>query len=226
MLKVKASHFKGYVPDHSFAMLSSNHTKPVMSNSPKRDLSSILSLVELETQNGNCMQCGLCESRKNMVWGEGSLQSKIVFVGEAPGNNEDELGRPFVGNGGKLLDKMIEAMKLKRDQLYLLNVVKCRPVNNRSPQQEEIESCRPYLEAQLKILKPKVVVALGSVATKVLISSDSDLSALRGKVHDFKVGESEMKVIATYHPSFLLKQPHLKKDCWEDLKVAIKVLGS
>jgi DNA polymerase len=142
-------------------------------------------------------------------------------VGEAPGAKEDESGRPFVGRSGQLLTKMIEAMGVKREQVFIANVVKCRPPENRPPKPSEVEQCRPFLEAQIRMLKPKVVVALGKTAAANLLQTKEAIGELRGKMHSYQ----GTKLIVTFHPAYLLRNPPAKKDCWEDLQIAMKELG-
>lgn len=203
---------KGYLPEHSFAMVKkkAKDSKAAASVEPP-----VLSRLE------SCTRCRLCETRKNVVVGEGSAKPAFLFVGEAPGATEDETGRPFVGRSGQLLTKMIEAMGLKREDVFIANMVKCRPPENRAPRPDEVEQCRPYLEMQIKMLKPKMVVALGATAAKNLLQTKEAIGDLRGRTHDYQ----GTKLVATFHPAYLLRNPPAKKDCWEDLQLAMKEIG-
>lgn len=157
----------------------------------------------------------------NVVLGEGNPNAAIVFVGEAPGEQEDLQGRPFIGRAGQLLEKMIEAMGLSREQVYITNVVKSRPPENRTPAPDEIEAWRPYLNRELAIIKPKVIVALGKTAVQGLLKSDAKMSSLRGSFQDYE----GIKLMPTWHPAYLLRNPPAKKDTWEDLKIVAKEVG-
>lgn len=185
------------------------------------DPSAFSSLKQVHETLEGCQRCKLCQGRTHIVLGEGSTQPEILFVGEAPGAKEDETGRPFVGRSGQLLTKMIEAMGVKREDVFIANVVKCRPPENRPPKPDEVEQCRPFLEAQIKMLKPKVVVALGKTAAMNLLQTKESIGELRGKIHSYQ----GTKLIATFHPAYLLRNPPAKKDCWEDLQRAMKELG-
>lgn len=165
-----------------------------------------------------CRKCKLCKGRTQVVFGEGSLDARLVFVGEGPGRDEDLQGRPFVGAAGQLLTRMIEAMKMRREEVYIANVVKCRPPNNRPPEPDEVEHCREYLEAQLTVIAPRVLCALGKTAASALLQSDAPMSALRGRVFDWN-GSS---LVVTYHPAYLLRNPPAKRMVWEDMQ---RVMG-
>jgi len=163
-----------------------------------------------------CQKCPLGKTRKKFVFGSGNPKAEIVFVGEAPGADEDEQGLPFVGRAGQLLTKIIESTKTwKRDEVYICNVLKCRPPGNRPPIPEEVEACRPYLEEQLRLLQPKMLVALGSSAAQALLKTKEPVGKLRGKWHD--LGGIPLRV--TYHPAALLRTDAYKKDVWEDMKL-------
>lgn len=166
----------------------------------------------------SCTNCSLYKSKKNLVFGQGNAQAKLVFVGEAPGQEEDLQGLPFVGRAGQLLTKIIEAMGLKREEVYICNVLKCRPPENRSPLPEEVAHCRQALWQQLLIIKPKVICALGKFAAQTLLDSQEPISALRGKFFEVQ----GIKIIPTYHPAYLLRNPNDKKIVWEDMK---KIIG-
>ncbi len=167
-----------------------------------------------------CTRCGLHSGRANLVFGEGSARSGLVFVGEGPGADEDRLGRPFVGRAGKLLDKMIFAMGLDRTEVYICNVVKCRPPENRAPLPDEVASCAPFLFRQIDALGPKVLCALGLSAAQALLGSSEPLSSLRGKARLWR----GMPLVCTYHPAYLLRTPSRKASAWQDLKEIMRLL--
>lgn len=168
-----------------------------------------------------CEQCRLCKTRTKVVFGEGSLDTPLVFVGEGPGRDEDLQGRPFVGAAGQLLTKIIEAMKMRREEVYICNVVKCRPPNNRPPEPDEIAACSGYLETQLTTIRPRVICALGKTAAVALLETEAPMSALRGRVFDWK----GIPLVVTYHPAYLLRNPPAKKLVWEDLQQVIALLA-
>tara|TARA_Y100000590_G_scaffold432407_1_gene548411 strand:+ start:2864 stop:3517 length:654 start_codon:yes stop_codon:yes gene_type:complete len=162
----------------------------------------------------NCMECSLGKTRKNIVLGYGNPKADIVFVGEAPGKEEDLQGLPFVGRSGKLLDKMLAAINLSREEIYILNVLKCRPPNNRDPLPSEIEKCEPYLKKQLEIINPKLIVALGRISAMTLLRTKDSLGDMRKKIFQYE----GIDFLATYHPAALLRNPNFKKFAWEDFK--------
>jgi uracil-DNA glycosylase family 4 len=178
------------------------------------------SLEQIRMDLGDCQRCGLSAGRKHIVYGEGSAEARLVFVGEGPGAEEDRSGRPFVGRAGQLLSKIIEAMKLSREQVYICNVIKCRPAGNRDPLPEEIASCRPFLLRQLTAIDPEVVCTLGTHATQALLNSTEPVSRLRGRFHTF----SHFRVMPTFHPAYLLRHPEHKRDVWEDMKKIMALL--
>ena len=161
-----------------------------------------------------CMQCRLCAMRTNVVPGEGSGKSRIMFVGEGPGRDEDLQGRPFVGAAGQLLDRMLDAIGLKREEVYICNVVKCRPPNNRTPEESEALSCLPFLREQFVLLQPKIIVCLGATAAKYLCDPEIRIARERGRLREKK----GVWFLPTYHPAALLRDPPKKKEAWEDLK--------
>ena len=163
----------------------------------------------------DCLKCSLGNTRTNFVFGVGNPNSDIVFVGEAPGKNEDLQGEPFVGRGGKLLDKILAAINLSRKDIYILNVLKCRPPDNRDPSNTEIETCEPYLKKQLKIISPRLIVALGRISATTLLRSKESLTDLRNKIHKYE----GIDLLVTYHPAALLRNPNFKKPTWEDFKL-------
>ena len=182
----------------------------------------VWSLTAIREDIGDCTRCKLATlGRKQVVFGVGNPQADLMFVGEAPGADEDVQGVPFVGRAGQLLTKMIEAMGFSRDDVYIANVVKCRPPDNRNPEPDEIESCEPFLFRQIESVKPQVIVALGAFAAKTLLQTQQPISRLRGNVYDYHGA----KLIPTFHPSFLLRSPNQKKYAWEDLKKALAVMG-
>lgn len=179
-------------------------------------------LQEIRGDIGDCMRCKLSTlGRRQIVFGVGNPNADLMFVGEAPGADEDVQGVPFVGRAGQLLTKMIEAMGFTRDDVYIANVVKCRPPDNRNPEPDEIERCEPFLFRQIETIKPQVIVALGSFAAKTLLRTQDPISRLRGRVYDYHGA----KLIPTFHPSFLLRSPGQKKYAWDDLKKALSVMG-
>ena len=169
-----------------------------------------------------CRKCRLSETRTNVVFGEGNEEADIMFVGEGPGYYEDVQGRPFVGKAGQLLDKMIEAINYKRSDVYIANVVKCRPPENRNPMEDECSACLDYLRWQVKLIHPKIIVCLGAVAAKNLIDSNLSISKQRGNF----VKKGNIYFIPTFHPSYLLRNESAKKDVWKDLKEVKSKLGS
>jgi len=168
-----------------------------------------------------CTHCNLYKTRTNVVFGEGNVAADLMFVGEGPGAEEDRQGRPFVGRAGQLLTKMINAMNLDRKDVYIANIVKCRPPGNRNPFKEEIAECIQYLYAQIDIINPKVIVCLGSVAAQALLQTDKSISRLRGVFVDFQ----GIKVMPTFHPAYLLRNPKMKRLAWEDLQAVMKILN-
>ena len=176
-------------------------------------------LASLERVVASCERCSLCAGRTRTVFGSGNPSSKIVFVGEAPGREEDLQGLPFVGRAGQLLTKILAAMGLKRDDVYITNILKCRPPENRDPQEDEMRACEPYLARQLDLISPAIICALGRIAGHGLLKKGASLSVLRHGVHYY----NDIKVAVTYHPAALLRNPNLKRDAWEDFQ-AVKRL--
>ena len=168
-----------------------------------------------------CQACRLCKTRTQVVFGEGSLDARVVFVGEGPGREEDLQGRPFVGAAGNLLTRIIQAMKLQRESVYIANVVKCRPPQNRPPEPDEIAACHGYLEAQLQTIHPKVICALGKTAAAALLETEASMSTLRGRTFEWK----GIPLIVTYHPAYLLRNPAAKKEVWADMQIALRLLA-
>lgn len=180
-----------------------------------------MTLEEIREEIGDCTRCKLHEGRTNLVFGEGNPKARLVFVGEGPGRDEDLQGRPFVGRSGQLLTKIIEAMGLKREDVYICNVVKCRPPENRAPEPDEMATCEQFLFKQIKAIEPGVVVCLGSTAAQSILKTKQSLGSLRGKFHQY----GRAKLMVTYHPAALLRNPNFKKPLWEDMQVVMKELG-
>jgi DNA polymerase len=178
-------------------------------------------LAALEREFNNCQLCVLSETRTRLVFGAGNFDAQLMFVGEAPGYDEDQEGLPFVGAAGQLLTKIIEAMKLKRADVYIANCLKCRPPANRSPLPTEILTCKPILMRQIEIIRPKVICALGKFAAQTLLQTEAPISRLRGRFHEW----SGIKVMPTFHPAYLLRNPGDKKLVWEDAQAIMKELG-
>jgi DNA polymerase len=180
----------------------------------KEDWEFSENLDEMNNLICNCQKCVLGKTRTNFVFGVGSPNADIVLIGEAPGADEDAQGEPFVGRAGQLLNKILEATGFKREEVFICNILKCRPPGNRNPMPEEIEKCRPYLEKQLKLINPKLILLLGRVAAESLLKTKEPLNKLRGKVHDYK----GWKVMITFHPAALLRNPNWKRPTWDDMR--------
>jgi uracil-DNA glycosylase family 4 len=178
-------------------------------------------LAQLAASVRDCQKCRLHQTRTQVVFGTGNPDADLVFVGEAPGRDEDRQGEPFVGAAGQLLTRIIQAMDLTRDQVYMMNVIKCRPPNNRNPKPDEVAACRPILEAQLACLKPRVICALGTFAAQTLLQTDESISRLRGRFHHV----DDIPVMPTYHPAYLLRNPQGMRAVWEDMQQIQHVLG-
>ena len=176
--------------------------------------SSTLTLPALRAHIGDCTRCRLSGTRTNLVFGVGSPDADLMFIGEAPGRDEDVQGEPFVGRAGQLLTDIIKAMKPSRDQVYIANVIKCRPPENRNPEPDELEACRPFIRRQVEIIQPKVIVTLGRFALQSLTEKSYAISSVRGQWLDY----NGIKVMPTYHPAYLLRNPAAKKDVWSDMK--------
>ncbi len=178
-------------------------------------------LEEIKREIRNCRKCRLNNHRRNIVFGKGNERARLMLIGEAPGNEEDIRGEPFVGMAGELLTKMLKAIDLSREEVYITNVVKCHPPKNRDPQPDEIEACKPFLIRQIKAINPKIIWALGNISAKTLLNSDKRISELRGRFYEHE----GIKIIPTYHPAFLLRNPHKKREAWEDIKMIKKELS-
>jgi uracil-DNA glycosylase len=178
-------------------------------------------LLRIREDLGECTRCKLYKHRHTIVFGDGNPKAELVFVGEGPGADEDAQGLPFVGRAGKLLTQMIEAMGLERQDVYICNVVKCRPPENRMPEDDEVSTCSPFLLRQLEVISPKVIVCLGAVAAKTLLRTNRGISQFRGQWLDYRGS----KLMATYHPAYLLRNPNAKGEVWKDLQKVMAVLG-
>jgi DNA polymerase len=194
---------------------------------PSRDLFAVdpiqqtQSLADVASLIAVCRKCKLCEARTNTVPGEGLATARLVVVGEGPGRTEDETGRPFVGKAGELLTKILAAIELPREQVFICNVVKCRPPENRLPQYDEIAACVPYLHRQIELVKPKVILAMGGTAAQTLLDTKQSLGSLRNHVHRFR----GIPLLVTYHPAALLRNPNWKRPTWDDVRIAARLLA-
>jgi DNA polymerase len=183
--------------------------------------STLMTLAEVRKELGDCKRCKLHRGRKTIVFGEGNEKATLMFIGEGPGYDEDVQGRPFVGKAGQLLTKIIQSINLSREEVYIANIIKCRPPQNRNPESDEIESCNPFLMKQISVIQPKIICALGTFSAQTLLKTDAKITALRGKLFDLE----GIKVIPTYHPAFLLRNPERKREVWEDMKKIVELLG-
>jgi uracil-DNA glycosylase family 4 len=174
----------------------------------------------LQSEVASCTKCTLCKIRTQTVFGSGNKQADWMLVGEAPGQHEDEQGLPFVGNAGLLLTEMLRAIGLTREEVFITNILKCRPPNNRDPHANEVESCNAYLQRQLKLIQPKIILAIGRIAAQTLLKTDKPLARLRGKVHTF----NNTPVVVVYHPAYLLRSLSEKRKAWLDLQLAIQTV--
>jgi uracil-DNA glycosylase len=187
-----------------------------------RAIGPVQALKLIREDIGDCTRCRLHkQGRKQIVFGVGNPTADLMFIGEAPGADEDLQGEPFVGRAGQLLNNMIKAMGLEREQAYIANIIKCRPPGNRTPERDECETCSPFLMRQIEVIKPKAIVALGAVAAKTLLAINAPMTELRGRWYDFR----GTKLAVTYHPAFLLRDPRQKKEAWKDLQMVMKELG-
>jgi len=207
----------------------------VLTAKAEQGVSDPVAALQLIRQDlGDCTRCKLHQQgRKQIVFGVGNPNAELMFVGEGPGADEDMQGEPFVGRAGQLLNNMIKAMGLKREEVYIANIVKCRPPGNRTPERDECDTCSPFLRRQIAVIKPKVVVALGAVAAKNLLAINAPMSELRGRFYDFMPAGARSsapswqgaKLAVTYHPAFLLRDPRQKGEAWKDLQMVMKYLG-
>jgi uracil-DNA glycosylase family 4 len=223
--------WKGFLPKGSILMAQHHREQPgAQCNGLPETLNEALVPAEIEGSDTlekiardleGCARCPLSRGRKNIVLGEGNPAARLMFVGEGPGEEEDLQGRPFVGKSGQLLDRMIEAMGLHRSQVFIANVVKCRPPGNRNPEPPEISSCSPFLYRQLDLIHPEVIVTLGKFATQTLLQTEEKISALRGHFQPYRGA----KLMPTFHPAYLLRNPASKREAWSDLKLVAQELG-
>ncbi|HTI03691.1 MAG TPA: uracil-DNA glycosylase [Gemmatimonadales bacterium] len=191
----------------------------LFATSPLQRTSSLADVAQLIAA---CRDCKLCEARTNTVPGEGPTNARLVVVGEGPGRTEDETGRPFVGKAGELLTKILAAIELPREQVYICNIVKCRPPENRLPQYDEIAACLPFLYRQIELVNPKVILAMGGTAAQSLLNTKQSLGSLRNLVHRFR----GIPLIVTYHPAALLRNPNWKRPTWDDVRIAARLLAA
>ena len=180
------------------------------------------SLLRLYRYIENCTNCSLSQTRANVVVGDGAIGAKIMFIAEAPGQKEDETGLTFQGKSGDLFNKMLNAMKLTRDDVFITNVVRCRPPQNRTPAPQEISACRGYLLSQIALVNPQLIITFGATSARSMLDTQISLGRLRGQIHDW----NSIPLIVTYHPSYLLRNPAAKRDVWNDLKMAMNRLDS
>jgi uracil-DNA glycosylase family 4 len=210
-------------------------TLEVIAGRPEAGVADPVKALKLIREDlGDCTRCRLAkQGRKQIVFGVGDPKAELMFIGEAPGADEDQQGEPFVGRAGQLLTNMIKAMGLGREQVYIANIIKCRPPNNRTPERDECETCSPFLMRQIATIQPKVIVALGAVAAKTLLAMSDSMSNLRGRWYQFRPkgargndpNWTSAKLAVTYHPAFLLRDPRQKKEAWKDLQMVMKELG-
>jgi uracil-DNA glycosylase family 4 len=192
-------------------------------DAPTADEAGASALVALRAEIGDCTRCVLHTlGRRQVVFGTGNPDASLMFVGEAPGGDEDIKGEPFVGRAGQLLTKIIEAIDLRREDVYIANVIKCRPPGNRNPEPVEVATCSPFLLRQIQAVKPRVIVCLGTFAAQMLLGSDAPISRLRGRVHDWQDG---IRLVPTFHPAYLLRSPDKKREVWEDMKIVRGILA-
>lgn len=198
----------------------SSFSAPLISPEGEPLLRGKKTLATIRADLGDCQRCKLAKSRNKIVFGAGAEDASLVFVGEAPGADEDRTGEPFVGRAGQLLDKMIEAMGWSRGSVYIANLLKCRPPNNRNPEPDEAAACRPFLVSQLEVLAPRIIVALGRPSANALLNVDAPIGSLRNKFHE-RMG---LKIMPTFHPAYLLREPNRKRDAWADLQLVMNEL--
>jgi DNA polymerase len=188
---------------------------PDLSHSEAQHLEAIRSELE------NCQRCKLHRTRRTIVFGEGNEKARLMLIGEGPGNDEDVQGRPFVGKAGQLLTKILQSIGVDREEVYIANIIKCRPPQNRNPEPDEIETCYPFLLKQIQAIRPRIICALGTFSAQTLLRTDVKITALRGKAYDF----SGIQLFPTYHPAYLLRNPEKKREVWEDMKQIAKALA-
>jgi DNA polymerase len=203
--------------------LSEQASNTVSERKPEEPTPSrIMTLEDVRKELGDCKRCKLHRTRRTIVFGEGNGKATLMFIGEGPGYDEDVQGRPFVGKAGQLLTKIIESINLRREEVYIANIVKCRPPQNRNPDPDEIQNCNPFLMKQIRVIQPKIICALGTFSAQTLLQTDTKISDLRGKLFDLE----GITVIPTYHPAFLLRNPERKREVWEDMKKIAELLNN
>lgn len=209
-------------------MVRGDKSKQAQTEADDAAIEAAVELEKIAAEVRQCCKCGLGDTRTNGVPGEGDPNARIMFVGEAPGADEDAQGRPFVGRAGQLLDKIIAAMGLKRSDVFIANILKCRPPDNRDPSAEEIISCLPYLQRQIELINPEIIVALGAHAARTLLNTNKPIGQLRGQFHEYYtgIGQHPIKLMATYHPAYLLRSysPDNRRRVWEDMKKVLSEL--
>jgi uracil-DNA glycosylase family 4 len=192
--------------------------EPELFQEEKEDWEKAQTIDELEELINNCTKCPLHKSRNKFVFGSGNPNADIMCIGEGPGAEEDKQGLPFVGRAGQLLTEILKAIKLTREEVYIGNILKCRPPENRTPLPSEMDACLPHLKKQIELIKPKLILCLGLTAAQGLLKKKETMGKLRGKLFEYETGSFRTKVMVTYHPAALLRNPNLKRDCWEDVK--------
>jgi DNA polymerase len=211
----------GFTEAASIAALGGAPVEPIEDLGAVRTPLGRRTLPQVRAELGECTRCKLSGTRKSIVFGVGAEDAPLMFVGEAPGEQEDRRGEPFVGPAGELLDKMIIAMGWSRQTVYINNIISCRPPGNRNPQPDEVAACKPFLEARIAAIAPRIIVALGRPAANTLLGTDAPIRTLRGKFHD----RNGIKVMPTFHPAYLLREPDRKRDAWADLKLVMAELA-
>ena len=208
-------------PDAPTAPSPGADERPDPAPADRRSVIASLDWAALADQVADCRACGLCQTRTRTVFGVGSRNARWMLIGEAPGAEEDQRGEPFVGKAGRLLDQMLAAIQLnRRDDVFIANVLKCRPPGNRDPLPLEVASCEPYLMRQLQLVDPAIVVLLGRFAAQSMLGSDASIASLRGRLHRIRVGDRQVPAVVTYHPAYLLRNPADKGKVWRDLLLA------
>ena len=197
------------------------HESPLPYGKGNSSQSEVLNLGEIRCELGDCQRCKLYKTRSTLVFGEGNEKARLMVIGEGPGYDEDVQGRPFVGKAGQLLTKILQSIEIEREEIYITNIIKCRPPQNRNPEPDEIESCYPFLLTQIQAIQPRIICALGTFAAHTLLRTDAKITSLRGKAYDF----SGIQVFPTYHPAYLLRNPEKKREVWEDIKRIAKALS-
>jgi len=230
--ELSLSESRAEMPSKKAATGSSESAVEILNSRSESGVPDPVSALKLIREDlGDCTRCKLHQQgRKQIVFGVGNPRAELMFVGEGPGADEDAQGEPFVGRAGQLLNNMIKAMGLRREDVYIANIVKCRPPGNRTPERDECETCSPFLMRQISAIKPKAIVALGAVAAKNLLAINAPMSDLRGRWYDFRPTVADLswpgaRLAVTYHPAFLLRDPRQKGEAWKDLQMVMKYLG-